>query len=178
MTTWCVLLRGVNVGGKNLIPMKMLTQGLNEVGCEDVISYIQSGNLVFSHSTKDSKVVAELVAGYIQQAFDCSVQVLALDLAEFSLAVNNSPFGEQERKSTHWFFLSKECKGVDLSLLDSLKKSTESYKLIDKVFYLHAPEGIGRSKLVAKLEKFMGVPVTARNGNTVHKLWAMLQRAK
>ncbi|MCZ6853076.1 MAG: DUF1697 domain-containing protein, partial [Gammaproteobacteria bacterium] len=47
MTTWIALLRGVNVGGKNILPMKELTRDLEKIGCSNVRTYIQSGNVVF-----------------------------------------------------------------------------------------------------------------------------------
>jgi uncharacterized protein (DUF1697 family) len=63
---------------------------------------------------------------------------------------------------------------VDNGLLDALKSATEEYRLIGRIIYLHAPEGIARSKLVEKLGKAVpGVRMTARNLNTVNKLLEM-----
>jgi len=58
----------------------------------------------------------------------------------------------------------------------ALKSPREDFRLIQQVFYLHAPDGIGRSKLAEKVEKNLGVPATARNWNTVSKLLAMVSR--
>jgi uncharacterized protein (DUF1697 family) len=57
--------------------------------------------------------------------------------------------------------------------IEGLKSATEAYKLLGRVFYLHAPDGIGRSKLASAAEKKLGVTTTARNLNTVRKLLAM-----
>lgn len=54
---------------------------------------------------------------------------------------------------------------------------SEQYQLKDKVFYLHAPDGIGRSRLVANIESCLGVPETGRSLNTINKLAVMLQKA-
>lgn len=64
----------------------------------------------------------------------------------------------------------------DLEKLMALKSPREDFRLIQQVFYLYAPDGIGRSKLAEKVEKNLGVPATARNWNTVSKLLAMVSR--
>jgi uncharacterized protein (DUF1697 family) len=64
-------------------------------------------------------------------------------------------------------------KNPDLEILESIKTDREQFKLINKVFYLHAPDGIGRSKLAAKVEKALGVTVTARNWRTVNEVMSI-----
>ncbi|MGD8940251.1 MAG: hypothetical protein PVJ72_12780, partial [Gammaproteobacteria bacterium] len=59
--------------------------------------------------------------------------------------------------------------------LIAVKSKSEEFKLHKNVFYLYAPDGIGRSKLAAKVEQCMGLPVTARNWNTVNKLISMVK---
>jgi len=58
--------------------------------------------------------------------------------------------------------------------MDEIKTPTERYKLIDKVYYLHTPDGFGKSKLAARCEKLLGVPATARNWRTVKKILEMI----
>ena len=70
-------------------------------------------------------------------------------------------------------FLESKPKKPDLAGLMAIKSKSEQFRLDKKVFYLYAPEGIGRSKLVAKVEPALGVPVTGRNWNTVNKLSAL-----
>lgn len=79
-------------------------------------------------------------------------------------------------KSVHLYFC-KEAPTIDKPKLNELASPTESYKLIDNIFYLHAPDGIGRSKLVTKLESCLGVPITGRNLNTVNKLANMVDNS-
>jgi uncharacterized protein (DUF1697 family) len=86
---------------------------------------------------------------------------------------NPFPKAEAESKSVHLYFLAKTPKDPDLEALNRLKSGKESFKLMDDVFYLHAPDGIGRSKLAARAEKLIGVEATARNWNTVTKLLEM-----
>jgi len=70
----------------------------------------------------------------------------------------------------HLGFLASTPKNHDLEKLDSLKKVSERFHLIDNVFYLYAPEGVGRSKLAASIEKLLGVSMTDRNWRTVCKV--------
>jgi uncharacterized protein (DUF1697 family) len=64
-----------------------------------------------------------------------------------------------------------------MEALDNAKTSTEKYKLTDRVFYLHAPDGIARSKLAANAEKLLGVVTTARNYRTVDKVLSMVAQS-
>jgi len=66
-------------------------------------------------------------------------------------------------------------KGADCAGLDALKSPTESWAIIGPVFYLHAPDGIGRSKLAARAEHLLGVETTARNWRTVREVLALIQ---
>jgi uncharacterized protein (DUF1697 family) len=86
---------------------------------------------------------------------------------------NPFPKAEAESKSVHLYFLAKTPKDPDLEALNRLKSGKESFKLMGDVFYLHAPDGIGRSKLAARAEKLIGVEATARNWNSVTKLLEM-----
>lgn len=72
----------------------------------------------------------------------------------------------------HIWFLSSAPK-FDTARADALAIASESYHVTDQAIYLHAPDGIGRSKLAAAMEKIAGVPATARNWNTVAKLLAL-----
>ena len=65
-----------------------------------------------------------------------------------------------------------------LKALESLKSASEQFRLVHKVFYLYAPEGVGRSKLAARAERLLGVPMTDRNWRTVCTLWKMAQELK
>ncbi|MCB0263597.1 MAG: DUF1697 domain-containing protein, partial [Calditrichaeota bacterium] len=90
-------------------------------------------------------------------------------------AANPFPEGESEPKSLHLFFLAAPPENPDIAKIESLKSDTENYKLIGSVFYLHAPDGIGRSKLAEKVERALGVPATARNWRSVCQIMAIAE---
>ena len=70
----------------------------------------------------------------------------------------------------HFYFLETLPGDFELELFDALKRDSEEYSLLDKVFYLHTPEGMAKSKVAAKVEKVLGVSATARNLRTVNKV--------
>lgn len=169
--TWIALLRGINVGGKHLVAMKELIKLMEAKGFTEVKTYIQSGNVVFQSQSKPKDEIAEL----IDKKYGFKPEVFILSEADFRKAIANCPFESDIGKAIHFFFCNKVPKAVDYKFLESLKAKSEEYKLVGKVFYLYAPEGIGRSKLVEKMGKaFAGVTMTARNLNTINKLVDMI----
>lgn len=172
MAAWIVLLRGINVGGRNALPMKELVRDLKSLGLEDVRTYIQSGNAVFRSARKISNKLHTRIATTIEHRHGFRPQVLILSADELRQAVESNPFpeAEDEPKTLHLFFLASTPSAPDIELLTQAKSPAERFHLTNRVLYLHAPEGIGRSKLVAKIENALGVAVTARNWRTVLKL--------
>jgi uncharacterized protein (DUF1697 family) len=170
VSTHIALLRGVNVGGKHKLSMKDLVCLMTAAGFTEVRTYIQSGNVVFRSSAAKAKTLGKL----IEQEFGFAPDVFLLTAAELRVAVDRSPYTPKEGKHAHLFFCDREPKSVDSVLLDALKSATEEYRLIGRIIYLHAPDGIGSSKLVEKLGKGVpGVRMTARNLNTLNKLVEM-----
>lgn len=176
MATFIALLRGINIGGNHLLPMKELSAQLTEMGLRDVQTYIQSGNVVFSSAAKDRVALAAKITAAIKAQHGFAPQVLLLDAAELRKAMADNPYPEAEAdpKSLSLLFLAEAPQHPDLKSLEALKTASERFKLIGKVFYLHAPEGFGRSRLAARAEKLLGVAASGRNWNTVCKLAEMV----
>lgn len=177
MSKYIMLVRGINVGGKNSLPMKSLKEILENQGCRNIKTYIQSGNVVFEHKdlAKDFK---QAVAEFINRNRGFSPEMIIMSADKFKNTVRSNPFpsAESAPKTLHFFFLESTPEKPDLTRLMALKANSESFQLINDVFYLYAPEGIGRSKLAAKVEKCVDVPATARNWNTVEKLLNMVEK--
>ena len=175
MNTIIALLRGINVGGHNKLPMRDLVQILQEMDLQNVQTYIQSGNVVFQTIRMDLPVLSQEISAAIGQNKGFSPYVILLTLPELQTAVKANPFpeGQEDPKSLHFYFLEKAPVNPDFSPLEAAKSESERFELIDKVFYLYAPEGIGRSKLAEKVGRGWDVTVTARNWRTVSKLVEM-----
>lgn len=176
MSTWLALFRGINVGGKNKIPMALLRAALEEIECRNVRTYIQSGNVVFDSDLQSKPNLTERILDAVESQFGFRPQVLLLTTAEFQDALAGNPFPHacSNPKSLHFFFLATEPESPDLERMDSIALPSESHRLIGTVFYLHAPDGFARSKLAARAEQTLGVAATARNYNTVLKISGLM----
>ena len=173
MRTWIALLRGINVGGKHIVPMKELRELLTANGFVDVQTYIQSGNIVYRRADSGGSRIADI----IEKQHGFRPAVFTLDVEEFRMAAANNPFDTDVGKAVHFTFIEGDPNTADFELMDSLKAPSEQYQIIGNVFYLHAPDGIGRSKLVGKIDRvFKGCTLTARNLNTINKLLQLTEQ--
>ena len=170
--TWIALLRGINVGGKNRLPMAALKDELAALGCTNARTYIQSGNAVFESGSANPATLANKLADQIQAHHGFRPEVLLLTLEQLQNAMDQNPFpgAIAGPKTLHFSFLAEPATAPDLEALQALQSPTEKFELRGQVFYLHAPDGIGRSKLAAKVERCLGVPATGRNFRTVQKI--------
>jgi len=177
MTTYIALLRGINVGGKNILPIKELASVLESIGLENVHTYIQSGNVVFQSATTDANKLSQAIKNAVGESHGLSPEVLVLSIDELRDAIASCPYtdGERDPKTLHFSFLASIPSDPDLDRLEVIRSPSERFQLAGPVFYLHAPEGIGRSKLAANVERAIGVTATGRNWRTVTKLMSMAE---
>ena len=175
MKRWIGLFRGINVVGNNLLPMASLVRHLEAMKLKNVKSYIQSGNVVFDTTSKNLTSLTKSIVARIADEHGFAPRLLLISPDALQQAFDGNPFphADAEPKSLHFFFLDKPSTNPNTKALESAKAETESYVLTDLVFYLHAPDGIGRSKLASRVEKHLGVTATARNFRTVEKLMAL-----
>lgn len=145
--------------------MKDLRALLEALGLEDVRTYIQTGNAAFRAKRVRTAALAESITERINEQFDFAPRAFILTRDELAAAIAANPFpeAEAEPKSLHLTFLTSKPAKPDLDGLRHLARENEQFVLTDRVFYLHAPDGIGRSKLAERIEKLLGVPGTARN---------------
>lgn len=178
MPTWIALFRGINVGGKNVLPMKELVRELESLKLRNVRTYIQSGNAVFEGPQKGVATLGERIGKRVEKSRGFKPHVLIVSARKMQEAIASNPFPEavQEPKSLHLFFLDAVAEAPDLEALSKLKAASERFQLVDDVFYLHAPDGIGRSKLAAGVEKCLGVTATARNWRTIERIMELTCR--
>jgi len=167
---WVALLRGVNVGGANRVPMADLRVLADGLGWRNVRSYIASGNLVFDAGKEDH---AERLRAVMVAEMGVDVPILVLPADEVVSALAGCPY-EDAGNLVHVAFCWK-APVVDTALCDMLIAADERLAGTGRVAYLHAPSGVARSKLMARLEDVLGVSVTARNLNTLRKLAGMVQ---
>lgn len=164
------------MGGNSVLPMAGLKSLLEGLGWQNVRTYIQSGNVVFEYEELNiseffSRVCAEIQAKY---GFEPAVWLLTPADLQRALALNPFPQAESNLKTLHIFFLTSTPQ-PEWEKLEALRKPNERYELREDFFYLYAPDGIGRSKLAANLERLLGVAITGRNLRTVHRILELAQ---
>jgi uncharacterized protein (DUF1697 family) len=167
-----VLLRGVNVGGRNRVPMPALREALEASGLEQVVTYVQSGNVVLESGVK-SDALARDVEAAIADAFDLQIAVVVRTRAELAKVVRHDPLGEvadQEKLYQVSFCAEKPPKEAVDKLAERAVEG-ERVLLHGREIYAWFPNGVGRSKLAAQLgRQKLGTVLTARNWTTVKKL--------
>lgn len=175
-TAWLALLRGINVVGKNIVPMKALAGALESAGLRSVRTYIQSGNVVFRSSSGDPDALAKKIARLVARKFACTPMTLVISKAQLAAAIRGNPFpnAQHNHKLLHIYFLAARPKSPDLEALSRLDAGREAFALKGRVFYLWTPDGFADSVLQSRVERCLGVAATARNWRTVNELLKLL----
>jgi uncharacterized protein (DUF1697 family) len=171
MTRWVALLRGMNIGG-NRLPVADLRAAAESIGANAVRSYLASGNLVFD-AEGEARDLATALEGALA-ARGLRTPALVLPGPAFAALVAACPFEPEEGRHVHAFLLWSDPQ-MDEASLATLRAPTEALVVEGRVAWLHAPEGIGRSRLVEKLHTVLrGTAMTARNLNTLRALAEMV----
>jgi len=180
LTTYLALLRGINLGGVNKVPMKELRTLFEELGYEDVQTYLQSGNVVFEAKSSTSKRLAAEIEGAITEAFKPAVSVIVRTHRELERVATGKPFPTEGVKpsSLHVMFLAEPASAKAIKTLDPDRSPPDEFEVKGREVYLLFPNGSGRSKLTLDyFEKKLGTRGTGRNWNTVVKVLELMQRS-
>jgi uncharacterized protein (DUF1697 family) len=171
-----VLFRGINVGGRRVVRMDALRKALADAGFGDVQTFIQSGNVVLT-ADRPARVVATTVEKAFEEAFGFPSRPTVRSRAEWKRLIADNPFPEAatDGKRLHTALLDGAPAKDAIPALEALA-ATERIRLAKGVLYLHTPDGLGRSKLAAAMDRILRVPVTVRNWNTVLKLDELTER--
>jgi uncharacterized protein (DUF1697 family) len=175
MNTFIALFRGINVGGSGKLPMKELVSVLEGLGLREIRTFIQSGNVVLKSPTTDRAQLARAIGAAVRKSHGFEPLVLLIDPGRLEKAMRANPFpeGEAAGATLHLGFLANLPPRPDREGIERLRAPSERFQLKGDVFYLHAPDGIGRSKLMNGAERLLGVPTTSRNWNTLGRLREM-----
>jgi len=176
MQKWIALFRGINVGGKNKLPMKELKTQMQIAGFENVKTYIQSGNVIFESKKTDAVKISQQLSNLVKNKHGFLPKVIIFSADKLSKVIENCPFevAKEQGNILHYFFLEQAPKNADVTGLNAIKTACEEWRIIDDVFYLYAPDGFGRSKLAIKAEKLLGEAATARNWRSVSKIFELI----
>ena len=175
--TYLALLRGINVGGKNKLPMKDLADMFVEAGCRDARTYIQSGNVIF---TADPDVVARLpglITTHIGERFGYRVPVVLRTAQQIADVMHNNPFVAEgaAAETLHVLFLADLPRAGSVDDLDPNRSPPDAFVVRGQEIYLRLPNGVAESKLTnAYFDSKLVTTSTGRNWRTVTTLCQLM----
>lgn len=177
MSTYVVLLRGINVGGNKRIKMGDLRNALTTAGIDDPRTILQSGNVVVE-SNADMAALVDIVETTIQSTFGFQSTVIVRTADEIRDLLADHPFTAEQIEDprfAHVGFCRDQPDRDGFEALQEAHEGPEEMRLVGRELFVYYPEGSGRSKLTnSVIEKHLGTPTTSRNWNTVEKIGAML----
>lgn len=184
-TVYIALLRGINVGGKNMIKMADLKHTFEALSLGRVQTYIQSGNVLFE-SDEEEKTLRNRIEREIEAVFGFSVTVVLRTAAELKQVIGNCPFSKEavaeaealsKVESLYVSFLIEEPSQERIERLNAYRSENDECRIIGREVYLLFRNSIRNSKLANNLEK-LNVPATVRNWKTINKLAVLAEAMK
>jgi uncharacterized protein (DUF1697 family) len=172
MSNYIVLLRGINVGGHNKLPMSDLRSLLTDNGYKAVSTYIQSGNILLS-SDKDSKTINTHICGLLKNTYDYNIPVITISVTALQQCFNDNPFlnTETDIKFLHVTFLDNTPKKESVENFNVNLYNNDRFQIVGQFVYLHTPDGFAKTKFSnTQFEKQLNTTATTRNWRTVTKL--------
>lgn len=174
MKTYIAILRGINVSGQKLIKMAALKKMGEKLNFENIQTYLQSGNLIFSAKENDPKQLEKIITTEIEKEFGFEVPVIVLNLKTLERIIENNPFPKDPQKEmalVHVTFLSEPSVALNEEKIFEKKKTNEEIVFSSNAVYLYCPDGYGKTKLHNNfLEKQLQVKATTRNWKTTINL--------
>jgi uncharacterized protein (DUF1697 family) len=175
--TYLALLRGINVGGKNKLLMHDLSQMFSDLGCEDVRTFIQSGNVIFRASPALSVRIPGLIAAQIAKTFGYRTPVVLRTAEQLGDVIRNNPLLEPgaAEETLHVLFLADLPSPDLVGKLDPHRSTPDAFIVRGREVYLHLPNGVARSKLTNDyFDSKLATTSTGRNWRTVTKLFELI----
>lgn len=172
--TYIILLRAVNVAGKNIIKMAELKIQLEKI-FPAVKTYIQSGNIIIQ-SLSEKKIIQDSVADLIKVNFGLDIEVFVLSISELHYILTQNPFPDSCPANKVFITLLKEVpKEENIAKLNLINLGEEKFTLKENVFYSYVSQGMANAKLSNLfVEKILKVRATGRNLNTMQKLCELI----
>ena len=172
MKTYIALLRGINVGGHKKILMADLRALLESLNFQNVQTYIQSGNVVF---TSDEKQDFEgIIAKVIETNYGWNVPILVKKASEMVKIIENCPFSEEKMEKSYFTLLQKKPSESQIEELETYSFPNEEFHVTQDCVYYFCSTGYARTKMNGNLiQKKLQVNITTRNYRTMMKLIEM-----
>ena len=177
MPVYVAMLRGINVGGHKRIKMDQLRKSFEALGCKQVKTFIQSGNVVFDASKLSLASISKKIEGRILRDFGFSVSVITRTQDEMDKAVHSNPFLKQsgiDQSKLHVTFLSEVPAPPALKKFEALIAAPDQSCCVGKEIYFYLPNGVSQSSWAkTPWERTLSVVTTTRNWKTVNSVYQM-----
>lgn len=176
MPRYVALLRGINVGGKNKLPMSAVADMFGAADCKDVQTYIQSGNVVFTASPTALKRVPQCFTSAVERKFGFKVPMVIRSCAALSKVAANNPFArpKYDPKSLYVMFLLNKPTRQQVDALDTKRSPGDLIHVAGSEIYLQLGAGAAKTKFTnAYFDSKLGTVSTSRNWRTVLTLCEM-----
>ncbi|MGA8664278.1 MAG: DUF1697 domain-containing protein [Thermoplasmata archaeon] len=171
---YIALLRAINVGGRNRVPMSALAQLARDLGFQDVVTWLQSGNLVFRSPAVSRGQLETTLETELNRRLAVSTSFVLRTAAEWRDVIEENPFPQQARDDParlHAWILKGTPNAAAARSLEKAIRGPESIRVAGNCAYVYYPEGAGHSRVTAPLlDRHFGTPGTGRNWNTVLRL--------
>jgi uncharacterized protein (DUF1697 family) len=180
MKTYISILRGINVSGSKTIKMDELRKTYEKLGFKSVLTYVQSGNVIFTSESSNTKELENQITKEIEKVFGFNVPVIVLEKETLEEIINKNPFSEKKGRNPDYFyvtFLSEEPIEYDSKIIENKKQQDEEIAFSDKAVYIYCPNGYGKTKLNNTfIESKLKVTTTTRNWKTTNELFKIAQK--
>ena len=177
-TIYLALLRGINVGGKNKLPMQNVRAMFVAAGCENVQTCIQSGNIVFNARAETAALVSGLVSAQIQRDFGYNIPVVLRTAEQLREVTLHNPYLQAgaDADTLHVVFLANAPDPQSVALLDVHRSPPDTFHARGQEIYLHLPQGAARTKFTnAYFDAKLKTVSTQRNWRTVTTLLTLME---
>ena len=173
MNTYIALLRGINVSGQRMIAMKDLKALLIKAGYEQVMTYIQSGNIVFKSSEANKKTLEKDIGEVIEKYYGFAVPIVVITEEELEKIIKKNPYndGKKDSSKLHITFLDTMPEKKLLETTRDEKFQSDEFHIDNTIIYLYCPDGYGMTKFSTMFfERKLAVTATTRNWKTLLEL--------
>ena len=178
MNTYVAVLRGINVSGQRIIAMKDLKALFQKAGYDNVMTYIQSGNVVFGSTETSKKKLEKNISELIENHYNFSVPVLVLSREDITEIIEKNPYLDDKKdiSKLHVTLLSSTPDEKLLATTRDEKYQSDEFTIMGTSVYLYCPDGYGMTKFSTTFfEKKLGVEATTRNWKTILKLLELMK---
>lgn len=181
-TTYIALLRGINVGGRHKVPMALLRSEMEKIGCSDVITLLNSGNVIFKSQNRETTELQNRIEARLLKVFGFEVPTCVLEAQNFKTSFESDPFEDEKSDSNTRFY-------VTFLGQDEQENNKTAYSNDSGSFRILSQKGtalcsvldlgkVGTPDAMNVLEKMYGKEITTRNWNTVQKILKKLDARK